>query len=402
MTSQRRALAFVMGLFFLCGLSTAMNSILIPYFHDALQLPYAAVVCLETSFYLGYFLWSPLAGKLFPSYRYVHGIRWGLVAATTGAALLSLCGWKLNFSLVLLAIFILGGGIATIQVTANPYAMDLGCSSSSSSRLCAAQALTSVGTLLAPLLGAYTILREADHIGPARSAALFIPYAIVTTLWALNLLIAGVSRLPTVSTKTVEESSPISARRDPVLALGLIAMALFLGAEAAVISFLVPYLSDQKILGISLEAGVKLSFFFWLGVLVGRLLGSLFTRHICAERLITCHLVIVTILCTFASCAGGYSAAVAVLSLGLSLSILFPFLFSIIVNRCRCAKNVASGILCTTNIGGALVPLGQGLLADRIGVPQSFIFPAICYLSSLVFFSMMCRAHQRKLAYVTL
>lgn len=382
-----RALTLVMGLFFICGLSTALNSVLIPYFHKTLSLPYAAVACLETSFYMGYFLWSPLAGVFFSQARYLRGITWGLSSGLLGAALLALSGFYLHFSLVLFAIFILGGGIATIQVTANPYAMLLGTKDTASSRLCISQAFTAIGTLLAPLLGGYILAPFWSSI------PLFFPYAVISLLWLGHLFFVFSAQLSEEGEddKLEQEGETLSPWKDPALLLGLCAMVLSLGGDAATVSFLVPYLSDTHTLGISLDSAVKLSMLFWLGLLVGRLLGSYLMRMLKPEFLVFAHLVGITSLSFFVSLAGGKAAAVAVLSLGFCLSILFPTLFSLILERCRCSKSVASGVLCMTNIGGALAPLAQGVLADRLGVPISFLLPAVCYLLCLAFFIAMLR-----------
>jgi FHS family L-fucose permease-like MFS transporter len=69
----------------------------------------------------------------------------------------------------------------------------------------------------------------------------------------------------------------------------------------------------------------------------------------------------------------------AILSVGLFNSIMFPTIFTLAIAGLGKHTGQGSGILCMAIVGGALIPLFQGFLADRIGIQMAFFIPVICY-----------------------
>ena len=86
----------------------------------------------------------------------------------------------------------------------------------------------------------------------------------------------------------------------------------------------------------------------------------------------------------------GYIAAVTVLSIGFFISIMFPVIFSLVLDGCRSDKSAVAGFLCMANIGGALLPLLQGMLADSYGLHRSFLLP-ICGFAYIACYSLYIR-----------
>lgn len=164
-------LAIVMSLFFLCGLSTVLNSILIPYLQQVQKISYTSANLIQVSFYSAYLLFSPLTAYLLKSIHYVTGMKRGILFATLGSALLTFATAITSFPLILIGIFFVGGGIAMLQVTGNPYVMKLGSIETASRRMVALHAVTATGMIIAPLLGSHFILEKIEEsyqhlIGP--------------------------------------------------------------------------------------------------------------------------------------------------------------------------------------------------------------------------------------------
>ena len=70
----------------------------------------------------------------------------------------------------------------------------------------------------------------------------------------------------------------------------------------------------------------------------------------------------------------------ALLLVGLCNSIMFPTIFSMGVHRLGADTGQGSGLLCMAIVGGALLPVVQGAMADAMGLQLSFLVPAACYL----------------------
>jgi len=75
----------------------------------------------------------------------------------------------------------------------------------------------------------------------------------------------------------------------------------------------------------------------------------------------------------------GHVAMWTLLAVGLFNSIMFPTLFSLAVSGLGKHTGQGSGILCAAIVGGAILPVVQGLFADRIGIQQAFFIPVLCY-----------------------
>ena len=362
MTKERLSLALSMTIFLLCGFSTVLNVILIPYLQNALSLRYTPVALVQVSFYLAYFLFSPLSGYLFQNRSYLEGIKAGLFVGALGTLILYWASVTLSFSLVLLGVFILGSGVATLQVIGNPYTLILGRPESAPSRLTLAQAFTSLGTLLAPYFGALFILSgsESDHL-----------YLILTLMWLATLFYTLFVSLP--DSQEPKEKNQGNPLYEPFVLFGLIAIAISTGMEVTISTYLTKFIFDMT--DLSLIASGKLMMIFWGGFLFGRLWGSQLLRRYSASALIYFSVVSGSALTLITVVSSGYIAVFATLLMGFSLSVLFPVIFSQVLQYCDSPKGAVSGYLCMANIGGAIFPLIQGYFADVYTLHLSFVLP---------------------------
>lgn len=383
MNQERLSLSLSMTLFLLCGFSTVLNVILIPYLQSALSLHYTPVALVQVSFYLAYFLFSPLSGYLFQSRSYLEGIKAGLFIGSLGTLTLYWASVSLSFSLILLGVFILGAGIATLQVTGNPYTLITGNPETAPSRLTLAQAFTSLGTILAPYFGAVFILSLSGthHL-----------YLILTIMWMATLLYTACVPLP--DGKEPKEKDPGNPLYEPFVWLGALAIACSTGMEVTISTYVTKFTSEMT--DLSLVSSGKLMMIFWSGFFLGRLLGSSLLACYSASTLIYGSVLsgaFLTLVCILFS---GYIAVTAILLTGFSLSILFPIIFSQTLEYCQSPKGAVSGFLCMANIGGAVFPLVQGYLADTYTLHFSFVLPLFGFFYLTYFaYDLQLRASSR-------
>ena len=164
------------------------------------------------------------------------------------------------------------------------------------------------------------------------------------------------------------------------LVLGAVGIFVYVGAEVAIGSFLVNYFKEPNIGALSESDGAHYVAFYWLGAMVGRFIGTATLRVIRPGKLLTAHALAAAILVVGTMLFTGSLAMWTVIAVGLFNSIMFPTIFTIAIDGLGKHTGQGSGILCMAIVGGALIPVVQGALADKIGIHHCFIIPVLCYL----------------------
>jgi len=396
--SPRVALAVATTLFFMWGFITVLNDVLIPHLKSVFTLNYAQAMLVQLIFFGAYFVMSLPAGRVIARFGYRGGILLGLAVTGVGALLFVPVARTMSYGMFLGAFFVLASGITLLQVAANPYVSLLGEPRHASSRLNLAQALNSLGTTLAPKLGGLLILSgsvlgatELARLAPAELAAYRAeqaalvtgPYlGIAATLFVLAFVV-WLFRLPPL-TEATERADGQAHRfaellRHRPLRLGVAAIFLYVGAEVSIGSFLINYLSMPTIGGISEASAAGYVSLYWGGAMIGRFAGWALLRSLDPRRLLGGFAAVAALLVACTMATQGQVALWSVVAIGLFNSIMFPTIFTIAIDGLGAKTDKASSLLVMAIVGGAIVPVLQGALADRIGVQGSFVLPLACY-----------------------
>jgi FHS family L-fucose permease-like MFS transporter len=155
---------------------------------------------------------------------------------------------------------------------------------------------------------------------------------------------------------------------------------VYVGAEVSIGSFLVNYFMQPQIAGLTAGAAAKYVSLYWGGAMVGRFIGSAVLRKMRTGVLVGFNAIMACLLVTISIVSTGAVAMWAILLVGLFNSIMFPSIFTLGIARLGRMTNRGSGLLIAAIVGGAIIPMLQGVLADRIGLQLAFILPAVCYL----------------------
>jgi FHS family L-fucose permease-like MFS transporter len=395
------ALAVLSTLFFMWGFITCLNDVIIPHLKVVFDLNYAQAMMIQFAFFTAYFVVSLPSSQIVRRVGYKNGIIIGLVVVGLGCLAFYPAAAVRSYAIFLLALFILASGITLLQVAANPFVAILGKPETASARLTLTQALNSLGTTLAPFFGSALILatvaKSADELKAmapaareayrlAEAASVQKPYlGLAITLFILAGAIAW-SKLPKISASAEaaghegETAGPKSAFGYRHLMLGAVAIFVYVGGEVAIGSFLVNYLKEPAIAGLPEKVGATYLPYYWGGAMVGRFLGTPLLRYFRPGRVLALFACIACILVVTTMATSGSVAMWSVLAIGLFNSIMFPTIFTLAIARLGKHTSQGSGILCMAIVGGALVPVIQGAIADRIGIHHCFIIPALCYL----------------------
>jgi len=385
--NYRFALTSLTSLFFMWGFITCLNDILIPHLKGVFNLSYSQAMLVQFCFFGAYFLVSLPSGAIVKKLGYQKGIVLGLVIAAVGCLCFYPAAAMHSYPVFLLALFILASGITLLQVSANPYVSMLGDAKTASSRLTMTQAFNSLGTTVAPFFGAFLILNHAAESMSAQASAeaVQLPYVMLATMLLVLAAIFAWLKLPNLSVIDEVERKEVntesgSAWQYSHLILGAVGIFVYVGAEVSIGSFLVSFFAEPTIAGLDESAAAQYIAYYWGGAMVGRFIGAAVMQKIDAGKLLSFNAIIACALILIAVFLSGTLAMVAILLVGLCNSIMFPTIFSLAINGLGKHTSQGSGILCLAIVGGAIVPLIQGVMADSVGIQLSFLLPILCYL----------------------
>jgi MFS transporter, FHS family, L-fucose permease len=396
------AMAMVTTLFFAWGFLTCLNDILIPHLKSIFDLNYAKSMLVQFAFFGAYFVFSFPSGKIIDYLGYKKAMVIGLITMGVGAILFVPAASIASYPLFLAALIILAAGMTVLQTSANPYVAVLGPPKTASSRLNLTQAFNSFGTFIAPYVGSALILGmvaapiAADQLRklPAdqlqlyrvtQAASVKVPYiGFAIALFVLAIVIA-LFKLPKIQSVEARGEQHGSIWQYRHLVLGAVGIFVYVGAEVSIGSFLTNYLNTPEIGGLTLEAAAKMLIYYWGGAMVGRFVGSALLQKIPTGKLLAFNALVASLLVVTTMVTTGHVAMWSILLVGLFNSIMFPSIFTLAIEGLGPLTGDGSGLLVAAIVGGAIVPLLQGFIADRIGIHHAFFLPAICYLYIVYF-----------------
>jgi len=397
-TGTRTALTVMTTIFFMWGFITALNDVLIPHLKSVFTLNYTEVMLVQFTFFGAYFIMSLPSGKVLAHWGYRASIIIGLIVTGIGALLFLPAAQAPSYPLFLFAFFVLASGITLLQVAANPYVSLLGAARYASARLNLAQALNSLGTTIAPKLGGFLILSaavlgaaELAKLSPAAQAAYKAqqahlvqgPYIGIAIVLFVLAIVVWLCRLPQLENTAAADDSQhrfadaLKLRR---VWLGMLAIFVYVGAEVSIGSFMVNYLSLPDIGNMSEAAATGYVSLYWGGAMVGRFIGSALLTRIDTRKLLAFNAAVAALLVLTTMLTFGHVALWSVVAIGLFNSIMFPNIFTLGIEKFGPLTGKVSSLLVMAIVGGAIIPLAQGALADHVGVHHAYVLPLICYL----------------------
>lgn len=331
------------------------------------------------------------------------------------------------FWIFLVAYFTLAGGITVLQVAANPYVSVLGSENGASSRLNLSQAFNSLGTAIAPLIGASFLLsdtiKSSDQISGlseidrssyyiSEASAVQTPFLYIAGFIGLLALMFVFIKLP----KILEKSPTAGYRKllkNKIVMFGALGIFVYVGAEVAIGSYLVNYFMSMNLSAIIQQNDTMNSIaqsllntdlksidpkaivgafivFYWSGAMVGRFIGAYLTRIVQPTKVLSVFAFLAVIMLLISMNTDGLTAMWSILAVGLFNSIMFPTIFALTIDGLGDLKPQASGLLCMAIVGGAVIPPMYGFLTDNIGFKLALFLLIACY-GYIAFFGIMKR-----------
>lgn len=376
------AVAILFGIF---GFLTSLNNVLVAKLEAVFRLEHGPAMLATAAWFFAYLVFSVPSAKLIEAVGYKRTMVISLFVMVVGALLFVPAANQVSFPMTLLAIFVLASGVCGLQTSANPYISILGPERSAPARLTLAQAVNSIGSFAAPWIAGIFILTNPNESANSAATAHMLqgPYIAIAVALLLLAVAVMLMHLPTiVMTREVRLSEvPVSERsiwsyRHTVL--GMVGIFFYVGLEIALASITIQFCLGQ---GMSkVEAASLMVSLFYLGMMIGRLLGSFIMVWIKANKLlIVLGLFGVALLLAAMFTHGAVAIACLVLT-GVANSIMYPTIFALGVAELGPLTSKGSGVLTIGNVGGAIIPPLFGALADKIGIQYAFVLPIIAYV----------------------
>ncbi len=385
--SYTTPMALMVTLYFGIGFITALNDILVPHFKDLFHLSNVLALMVQFAFFGAYFVMSVPSGWVVGRLGAKGSIVLALSVMGLGLLLFFPASVLILYPVFLFALFVVGSGLALLQVAINPYVGALGRPETAASRLNLCGAFNSVATTAAPFVGAAFIFIAAGATRQQLARSVRAPYMVLAGLAFLLALLTRFVPLPRLleSDAGAEAGTGGSAWEFRNLRFGAAAIFTYVGAEVAIGSLMINFLGQPAMGGLSHTAAARYVSLYWGGAMTGRLIGFVALIWISAPVALTAVSAVAAVLVATAIVAHGNVALFAIVACGLCNSVMWPCIFPMALRGLGRFTSQGSGILVTMVVGGAVIPEIQGFLADRFGYSQSFLIVLACYVYILFF-----------------
>ena len=386
---------FVMGLFFIFGGITSLNDVIIPKLKELFTLNYTQAMLVQFCFFAAYAVIGIPGARLVKKIGYMRGAVAGLLTMMAGCLLFIPASQTATYGVFLLALFVLASGVVIVQVVSNPLISMLGKPATAHSRLTFAQAFNSLGTTVFPIVGAILILgslatvsanqlsaAELDAYRTAESQAIVHGYLGIAVSLAIVAAVVWMFRntLKGEKHEASEGLAGLDLLKRPRFGLGALCIFLYVGAEVSIGSLIVSYLMQDHVMGLQEQAAGKLIGLYWGGAMLGRFIGSAVLRVLSPGKVLACVSIAAIALLVFSTQTTGAVSGYSLLAVGLTNAIMFPTIFTLACEKLGSRAADGSGIINVAIVGGAVIPLLTGIIADATSsLAIAFTLPMSCY-----------------------
>ena len=414
--SKKVLLPFILitSLFALWGFANDITNPMVSAFKKILELSNTQASWVQAAFYGGYFTMALPAAYVAKKYSYKTGILVGLTLYAIGALLFYPAAAMENYFFFLMALYILTFGLAFLETTSNPFILDMGAEETATQRLNLAQAFNPIGALSGLFVAQTFILAalQSDDMdaqgnpiyetltGTAKAAVrtsdlqvIRNPYVALGLFVIFMLIIIALVKMPEkkVDENAVDMWSSIKRifKKERFVG-GVLAQMFYVGAQIMCWTYIYQYAEN---LGIDNREAVNYAYAA-LGIfLLGRFLCTYLLKFINSGKLLMILAFLAIACCLGAIFIEGMGGLYSLVLTSFCMSLMFPTIYGITLTGLGDDAKPASAFLVMAIVGGAFMPVLQGMILDvggsayndvRImGVPEvnfSFVLPLICFM----------------------
>jgi FHS family L-fucose permease-like MFS transporter len=381
----------ITSLFFLWGFAHGCLDVLNKHFQELLNMSKAKSALVQFVFYGGYFFMAIPAGLLMQRFGYKKGIIFGLLVFASGAFLMLPATVIQTFGSFLFCLFVIACGLTCLETAANPYTTVLGPPEFGERRINFSQSFNGLGWIAGPLVGGMLIFSGSGDSNKFASIAL--PYMLIGSLVLIVALLFWRVKFPELKNDphAVDPDNGSGGKikdllKYPHFVLAVIAQFLYVAAQTGINSFFINYVTEEIPSLTNQQAAQILGFggmgLFWLGRFSG---STLFMRLMRPNRLLALYASANVITMILVVAGLGWVSVVALFSTYFFMSVMFPTIFALGIKELGPLTKKGSSFLVMSIVGGALIPVIMGRIADVSNMALGFIVPLICF-AFIVFF----------------
>ena len=388
-------------IFFVISFLTNVIGPLIPEVIKGFSVSKGMAGLLNFSFFIAYGVMSIPAGMLTERYKEKKVITGAFLLATLGAFLFSFFP---GFGIYLVSLFLIGMGMAILQVAINPLLRVSGGEENFAFTSVLAQLFFGGASFLSPLLYSYLVtnltagntsnilLSTLDSLVPEnlKWVSIYWIFALIAIVMVVVILF---SKFPKVDLNEDEKVGNLNTikelLRNKTVILFFLGIFAYVGTEQGVASWISKFLEEYHGMNAEVE-GAKATSWFWGLLTVGCFLGLGLLKLMDSKlvlRIFT--LAAMVSLATALITSNGMTAYYGFIGVGFFASVMWSIVFSLALNSLKSNHGAFSGILCSGILGGAVVPLIVGVLGDLVGLRggMSFVFLTLAYILSISFWA---------------
>ena len=391
-------------LFFILGFVTWLNGPLIPFFELACELTESQAYFVAFAFYIAYFVMAIPSSWVIEKVGYKNGVSIGLIVIALGAFMFYPAAETRTFLFFLIALFVMGTGLAILQTASNPYVVVIGPRESAAARISVLGLANKFAGFIAPLALTALVLSNmkdytAEKIALLDSAAkaqaldslalqLQTPYIYMGIVILILAVIIRMSPLPEIN---LDEDGNVSSQgilkqmfnalKFPQLVLGVITLILYVAAEVIAGDTIGKFGKQLGVYGENGDLYLKLTSFTMTAMVIGYLLGvSLIPKYVSQVTalkasgflgLILVSLIVyidASVMVQLPLLPPMPLVIILVALLGLANALCWPAIWPLALQDLGGYTKIAGAILVMGIIGGAIFPLLYGYLAEVINL----------------------------------
>ena len=405
MNSNQRSYVFPMiiigALFFIFGFVTWLNSVLIPFLKQACQLTDFQAYFVTLAFYISYFVMAVPSSAILKKIGFAKGMSVGLFVMALGSLVFIPAAQIRSYPLFLFGLFVQGTGLTLLQTASNPYVTILGPIESAAKRI----SIMGICNKVAGMIGIFILVELlfsdtqtlSARIESLSGAALaneldilasrvIVPYLIMAVVLAGLAIMVLKAHLPEINPEeeegAVPDASALSEKKSvfafPHLMLGVLCIFVYVGVEVIAIDTIGLYGEYQ---GFDLNTAGKFSIYSLIALTVGYLLGIVVIPKYLSQRsaLILCA-ALGFIFALAALATDGWLSIMFVVLLSFAHALMWPSIWPLALDRLGRFTKVGSALLIMGVVGGAILPLVYGALADSTNRQAAYWVTIPCYL----------------------
>ena len=381
-------LILVTSLFFLWGLAYGLLDVLNKHFQETLNITKLRSTLLQAAYFGAYFLIALPAGYFMQKAGYRKGIITGLLLYATGAILFYPAAQNESFTFFLLALFILASGLTFLETAANPYITVLGKPETSEFRLNLAQSFNGVGSFFGPIIGGALFFGNKINAGASQLDTVKYVYIIIAAIVLLVAFLFFKTPMPEVKEEELvidqNEHAGKKLFAHTHFVWAIVAQFFYVAAQVGIAALFINYCTEKNV-GIDNERASYLLSASLVLFTLGRFAGTALMKIIKPNKLLALYAFINIILCVVVITAPGIISVYSLMAIFFFESIMFPTIFALGVKNLGAYTKRGASYIIMSIVGGALMPVVMGALAQSYSTSFSYIVPLVCFVFVFVF-----------------